>query len=184
MEEPSAFDYHYFDDPEALGYQGYSRKPYGDKVIEPWEMAVAFCKEQEVASAADIGCAKGFLVEGLRAEGIDAVGYDVSDYALSFADGHCHKHDVRDGIPDSREAIIALGVLMYLNEDEARHVLFDIYQAADRFFLFSAHYEGVEQEVSDPLRLVTRSREWWNRQIENEGFHLFREEEYFDAYTK
>lgn len=34
----------------------------------------------------DLGCAKGFVVEGLRNAGVDAYGLDVSEYAVNAAD--------------------------------------------------------------------------------------------------
>jgi len=183
MRKPTSFDFHYFDDPEAYGYQGYTRKPYGERVIEPWERAVSFCEEQRIQTVVEIGCAKGFLVESLLAAGVEAVGYDISDYALSFA-GHlpCYRHDIRDGLPVQGEVVIALGVLMYLNEEEVRQVLRQIHRAAEKFFLFSAHYKGTRQEIADPLRLITRPLKWWMDSIESSGFEWWGESEYFQVY--
>ena len=38
------------------------------------------------ASALDVGCAMGFLVEALRRRGVDAFGIDVSEYAIAHVD--------------------------------------------------------------------------------------------------
>jgi len=179
------FDYHYFDDPEGYGYRGYVRRPYGSQVVEPWEEVAHYCRQQRVCSAIDIGCAKGFLVEALLANGINAVGYDVSEYALSFAeDLPCYKHDVRCGLPINAETVIALGVLMYLSEEEVTGVLGKIWEATDKIFLFSCHYEGTKQVIPDPLRSITKPRDWWLNTIEHAGFSFEKEAIYFDIYSK
>ncbi|WP_165984063.1 class I SAM-dependent methyltransferase [Streptomyces sp. YIM 98790] len=183
-EDSAGFGYEYFDDPHGLGYRGYHREDNGDGGYLPWQAAREFCEHRKVRSAVDLGCAKGFLVAELLAAGIDAVGYDVSDYALSFATGlPCHRADIRRGIPRRAEAVFALGVLLYLEEDELPGVLARLRRAARRFLLFSSYYEGEEQEVPDPLRRITRPREWWRAQLTDAGFTFDHTGQCFDIYT-
>jgi predicted TPR repeat methyltransferase len=182
---PKGFDYDYFDNPEALGYQGYARDSNGDYSLIFWNSCAAFCRLANITSAIDLGCAKGFLVEALIASGINAIGYDVSDYALSFASAlPCRHHDIRNGIPDKADAIFALGILVYLSEAELPAVLSSIQEATRRMFLFSSYYEGDPQDVPDPLRRISRPRSWWRFQIESAGFNYLTNEEYFDVYIK
>ena len=100
MTAEDGFGYGYFDDPGGLGYRGYRRDGNGDGGYLPWTAARDFCVANQVTSAVDVGCAKGFLVAELLGAGIDAAGYDVSAYALSFAAGlPCYQADIRQGVP-------------------------------------------------------------------------------------
>ena len=176
------FGYGYFDDPSGCGYRGYGRAGNGEGYL-PWAAARAFCLAWGIRTAIDLGCAKGFLVEELLSAGVDAVGYDVSDYALTFARGlPCYRHDVRDGVPGQADAVFALGILLYVGEDELPEVLGAIRRATGRFLLVSGFYEGDEQEVPDPLRRITRSHEWWRAQIEDAQFRFSERREAFDVY--
>lgn len=184
MQGPHSFDFHYFDDPQALGYRGYHRRLPGDLTIRPWEIAAEVCAAEKIGSAIDLGCAKGFLVEALIARGINAVGYDISEYALAFAVGFpCFKRDIRDGIPERADAIIALGVLMYLQEAELTECLKEIRRACKKMLICSNFYEGDRQVVPDPFRNITRSKDWWRSQVEMAGFRLVGEEHHFDLYA-
>lgn len=181
MGDDVPFGYGYFDDPDGLGYRGYHR--VGVDGYAPWPHARQFCLDRGVRSVIDLGCAKGFLVEELLSAGIDAVGYDVSDYALSFAEGlPCHRHDIADGVPGEADAVFALGVLLYLDEADLDRVLASIRQAVGRFLLVSGFYEGDPQEVPDPLRRITRPWVWWRERIVSAGFKFPGRGKAFDVY--
>jgi SAM-dependent methyltransferase len=183
-EQEAEFGYGYFDDPRGLGYRGYHRSGNGDGAYLPWPAAREFCQGHDVRSAVDVGCAKGFLVAELLDAGIDAIGYDVSEYALSFATGlPCYQKDIRQDIPRQADAIFALGVLLYLEEDELPAVLTRIREATGRFLLFSSYYEGEEQDVPDPLRRITRPRHWWRAQLADADFTFDHQGRCFDVYT-
>jgi SAM-dependent methyltransferase len=179
------FGYDYFDNPEADGYRGYHRDRNGDYPALAWSDCARFCREAGLASALDLGCAKGYLVEALLDAGISAVGYDVSHYALSFAKRlPCHYHDIREPIPDTADAVFALGVLQYFNEDELAGVLMNIGCATRHILLFSTYYAGQPQEVPDTLRRVTQSLAWWRETLTSAGFTFCSREKYFDIYRK
>lgn len=178
------FGYAYFDDPNGLGYRGYHRDGNGDGAYLPWRAAREFCETHAVRSAIDLGCAKGYLVAELLAAGVDAVGYDVSAYALSFAAGlPCYRVDIRSGVPRSAEAVFALGVLLYLDEDELPAVLARIRRATGRFLLFSSYYEGDDQTVPDPHRQITQPYDWWRDRLSQSGFTFDHRGKCFDVYT-
>lgn len=178
------FGYGYFDDPGGLGYRGYRRDGNGDGGYLPWTAARDFCVANQVTSAVDVGCAKGFLVAELLGAGIDAAGYDVSAYALSFAAGlPCYQADIRQGVPRGAEAVFALGVLLYLDEAELPDVLAGLRRCATRFLLSSSYYEGDEQDVPDPLRRITRPYDWWRGMLAGSGFNFSHRGECFDVYT-
>ncbi|QQF02440.1 class I SAM-dependent methyltransferase [Sinorhizobium meliloti] len=162
-----SFGYGYFDDPDGLGYRGYDRE------LHSWPEAVDECLRRGVETALDIGCGKGFLVQRLLRAGVDAKGMDVSDYALSFARGlPCEKSDVRDGVVGQFDAVIALGVLIYVPEDEITGILENIRRSTKRIFLFDAHYAESTLRVPDPHRTITRPLAWWLETIEQAAFRI------------
>lgn len=178
------FGYDYFDRPDGDGYRGYNRDGTGDGEYLPWPVARDFCLRHRIRTAADFGCAKGYLVAELCSAGIDAVGYDISDYALSFTSGlPCHHRDLREGLSHTVDAVFALGVLAYLNEDELDLILIALRCRTARFLLVSNFYLGAEQIVPDPLRRITRNRTWWRQQIERAGFRFDHQGDAFDVYA-
>jgi len=181
---PDPFGYEYFDDPRGEGYRGYHRTATGEGAPQPWLAARDFCRDHDIRTAVDVGCAKGFLVAELLAAGVDAVGYDVSPYALSFTTGlPCHRADLRDGLPRSAEAVFVLGLLLYLTEAELPAVLADLRAHTTRFLLVSAYYAGEDQEVPDPLRRITRPYRWWRDALADAGFTFEHQGEFFDVHS-
>jgi SAM-dependent methyltransferase len=182
---PTDFDYDYFDNPAAYGYQGYSREKWSLAPTSPWKSVADYCVAAGVRSAVDVGCAKGFLVRELIAAGIDAHGFDVSDYALSFAtELPCARGDIRDGLPLHAEAVIVLGVLQYLTEVELQRALSAIHAASHRLLLITCHYAESRQVVPDPLRVLTRPRQWWRERVSAAGFHFREQREFFEVFEK
>jgi hypothetical protein len=182
---PLDFDYDYFDNPEGAGYRGYHRQGNGDYAVMAWEECAAFCRSNGASSAIDLGCAKGYLVEALLEAGIAAIGYDVSHYALGFATSlPCHYRDIRGPIPGTADAVFALGVLQYVEEEELGTVLKGVFEATGQLFLFSSYYAGGPQEGEDPLRRITRPRAWWQDAISAAGFSFRSREKYFDVFLK
>lgn len=180
------FEYSYFDDPSETGYQGYQRDHNGDDNYLPWKGAREFCETNNVASATDWGCAKGYLVEELLAAGIDAVGYDVSEYAVGIARENgipCSIRDLRDaGGGRVADATFVLGALMYVEEEELAGVLAGLRAETNRFLLISVFWEGLPQDLPDVWRRITRPRAWWREQIELAGFHFDGKNDLFDIY--
>ena len=75
----------------------------------------------------DVGCAAGYLVEGLRDRGVDAYGIDVSDYALSTVrediKPFCHKQSATEPIKKKYDLITCIEVLEHLESDAIREAI-------------------------------------------------------------
>jgi len=89
-------------------FEGKSRQsaPHSRGLIYPLAARTArfLCRESTPVRVLDIGCAKGYLVEALRAEGVpQAVGIDVSWYAIAHAEptmrGHLLVGNLTQGLP-------------------------------------------------------------------------------------
>jgi len=76
----SFYDYHYYDDPEALvGYKGYSEASINPTLVD---LAMVLFQPK---SCLDLGCAKGYYVKAFRDRGVNAWGVDFSKYAIENA---------------------------------------------------------------------------------------------------
>ena len=78
------FSYEYFDGDRKYGYGGYINdgrwKEVAKKIINYYSL-------KENSKILDVGCAKGFLVNEFNLLRMDAYGIDISEYALSKAEG-------------------------------------------------------------------------------------------------
>jgi len=94
--KPEEFDQSYFDGATTrmrhnAGYSRYERWHRYDgtnSTGEFWaDFAASLLRDFDLAGEKilELGCAKGFVVEDLRAQGVDAYGCDVSEYAISKA---------------------------------------------------------------------------------------------------
>ncbi|HEV7888230.1 MAG TPA: methyltransferase domain-containing protein [Acidimicrobiales bacterium] len=107
---------------DRMGLSGYER--YDRDTSNANAAAYMVWKHFDVRRALDVGCATGFVVEGLRELGIDAAGTDVSQYAIEHAAlgaaGHLVWGDLTDRLPFKTgqfELVTALETLEHLPPD-------------------------------------------------------------------
>ena len=74
-------------------------------------------------SVLDVGCAMGFLVEGLRDRGVEAYGLDVSEYAIEHVRDDlkscCWVGSVLDSLPRRYDLVVCIEVLEHLRPQDA-----------------------------------------------------------------
>lgn len=76
----NVYDKQYFEGGEVSNYGQYTHEIcYNDHE----KLADVLKKVTNPSNVLDIGCAKGFLVEGFYNNGVDAYGVDISEYAIS-----------------------------------------------------------------------------------------------------
>lgn len=109
-------------------FQGKSRQspPHTRELIYPMAARTAayLCSLASPRRALDVGCAKGYLAEALRAEGVPFVsGVDISWYALSHGDvetrGKMVLADAQAGLPIASQAcdlVTALDLFEHLGD--------------------------------------------------------------------
>lgn len=88
----------------------------------------------------ELGCAKGFFVEDMREYGVDCIGVDGSEWAISQANEHCQRQDVREWLPtlqdEAYDTVIGLRFLPCLTDEEIADLLPHIRRvAANRIFV-------------------------------------------------
>jgi SAM-dependent methyltransferase len=95
-----------------------------------------------VATALDVGCATGYVVEALRELGVDASGVDISRYATTHpaagARGHIRQGDLRHGLPFRHGAfdlVTALETLEHLAPPDVPAAVAELARVSGRWVL-------------------------------------------------
>ena len=94
------------------------------------------------ATALDVGCATGFVVEALRELGVAAEGVDISRYAITHAAagarGHIRQGDLRSGLPfedGTFDVVTALETLEHLSPPDVPAAIAEIARVTNRWVL-------------------------------------------------
>lgn len=137
----SFYDQSYYERPKAIaqesGYAGYS--PHEPAVVAAIHIVTTYFQPRRVL---DVGCAKGYVVDGLRRRRIDAWGIDFSPYAIAAAPAAVrHYVSVGDAadihFPDnSFDLVICLETLEHLTVERAIQAAAELYRVtADKLWL-------------------------------------------------
>ncbi|MDA4118720.1 MAG: class I SAM-dependent methyltransferase [Thaumarchaeota archaeon] len=118
----------------------------------------------------DIGCAKGFLVEGFLSASAKATGIDVSSYALEKSAGDSKSFLLRaDGsfipyVDKSFDLVTAIGVLDYARNPA--QCMFEISRVLRKGGVLLM---TVATKSPDPYRRTVKSEEWWKKRASEVG---------------
>jgi SAM-dependent methyltransferase len=121
-------------------------------------------------SVLDAGCAKGMLVERLRARGVEAFGIDISEYAISQVKPdikeYCWVGSISDPLPRSYDLIISIEVVEHMAKDEANRAIENLCRFTNNIILSSSPIdfkEATHFNVHDP--------DYWARQFARFSFY-------------
>jgi len=121
------------------------------------------------ARVLDAGCAKGFLVQQLRARGVEAFGIDISEYAISEVDDevqdHCLVASLTNPIEGFYDLVTCFDVLEHMPPVDARVALDNLCRTTGRILLSSGPVVG-----AGPVDLDGRLPEQWAANLEDNGF--------------
>jgi len=122
------------------------------------------------ARVLDVGCAKGFLVEQLRALSIEAFGLDISSYAISQVpeevQPYCNVKDGTSNIGERYDLITCIDVAQHLSETDARRLVRNLCMHADEV-LFSAPADA----HGDSTCLNAQPKSYWQACFAQNGFY-------------
>jgi len=93
----------------------------------------------------DVGCAMGFLVEGLRERGVEAYGIDISAYALERVRNdmkpYCRLASVLEPLPQRYDLIVCIEVLEHLSAPDADRAIANLCRASDDILFSSTPFD-------------------------------------------
>ncbi len=171
------FDYHYFDNPKMLtgfrGFHEHGNVAEGERDFK--QEARDIFNIENINTALDVGCAKGFLVRELRKLGVDAEGIDASEYAID----HCpneirpflHQMNIIEISTEKKYDIIhCSSVLMYLTLSDLQDVLKRFHIIATKGIIVDVPtkeeildgYNKKDNAYLDPLRKQELSQKEWD----------------------
>jgi SAM-dependent methyltransferase len=168
--ESEFFDAHYFAHSCGLPYE--RNKRWLDFFNNIAEQIVKSIQPKNVL---DVGCALGFLVEGLRQRGVDAVGVDISEYAIDNVhpdvQPYCWLGSVTDPLPQKFDLIVSIEVLEHLSPRDAEKAVENFCRFSDYVIISTTptHYGEVTHFNVQPP-------EYWAELFAREGF--FRDIDY------
>ncbi|MDE7313114.1 MAG: class I SAM-dependent methyltransferase [Eubacterium sp.] len=106
-------------------------------------------KDFQPVTVLDVGCAAGYLVEGLRDLGVSAYGIDISDYALSNVRDdikpYCWNQSAAAGLENKYDLITCIEVLEHLDSRDVREAVRNMCLAADRIIFSSTPFDYGEE---------------------------------------
>ena len=131
----------------------------------------------------DFGCAKGYVVHGLRMLGYEAYGVDVSDYAISQApkevNGFVKKIEPFESVDGKFYWIICKDILEHLPYDKIDEQLQIFAKALDGIGglvamipLGDGKKYYIEAYESDVTHIIRENLEWWTETFTRNGFHI------------
>jgi len=122
----------------------------------------------------DAGCAKGFLVEGLRKRGVEAWGVDISEHAIqnvheSIKD-FCHvgslADPLADPLPRSYDLIISIEVVEHMPPEVATRAIENLCGYSDNILISSSPYD-----YKEATHINVHPPDYWARQFARHGFY-------------
>lgn len=97
----------------------------------------------------DVGCAVGYLVEGLRDRGVDARGIDVSEYAISQVrddiKSYCTIQSATTKIEGKYDLITCIEVMEHLAPEDFTYAIKNMCEAADTIIFSSTPFDYNEE---------------------------------------
>ncbi len=120
-------------------------------------------KELNPKTVLDVGCAVGYLVEGLRDRGVEAEGIDVSEYALSVVRDdikqYCSIQSATEPITKKYDLITCIEVMEHLAPEDFFVAIDNMCSATDMILFSSTPFDFNEEShysVNEPSYWVER----------------------------
>lgn len=117
----------------------------------------------------DVGCALGFLVEGLRKRGVEAYGVDISEYAISQAHESIRPYvwvgSAAKPFPQRYDLIVTIEVLEHMPKEEAEKAILNFTRHADDVLFSSTPFD-----YKEATHFNVHVPEYWLEQFARQQF--------------
>ncbi len=121
-------------------------------------------------SVLDAGCAKGFLVESLRARGVEAWGIDISEFAIQAVHpsvkDYCFVGSIADPLPQTYDVIITIEVLEHMPPEVSTRSVENLCRYTDNILFSSSPYD-----YKEATHLNVNEPDYWARQFARNDFY-------------
>ena len=111
--------------------------------------AARIVKELKPKKILDVGCASGYLVEGLRDLGVDARGIDVSEYAISKVrediKPYCNVQSATVPIKERYDLITCIEVMEHLSPEDFNRAIDNMCNATNTIIFSSTPFDYAEE---------------------------------------
>jgi SAM-dependent methyltransferase len=133
------------------------------------ELADELIRDFHPATALDVGCGKGILVEALRSRGVDASGFDVSEDAISQAHEsvaeHCRVASLTESIEGRYDLVTCIEVLEHLPPADTDAAIANLCAITDTIVM-----SGADGGLGEPNELDALPPEAWAAKFAEHGF--------------
>jgi SAM-dependent methyltransferase len=121
-------------------------------------------------SVLDAGCAKGFLVERLRARGVQAWGIDISEFAIKGVHpdikDYCFVGSITEPLPQTYDLIVSIEVVEHMNPEDSTRAIENMCRSCDNILLSSSPYD-----YKEATHINVQMPDYWARQFARHGFY-------------
>ena len=175
------FDREYFEQGPMTGKSLYTNYRWLPELTLPLcHHLVTYCGMMQEDRILDFGCAKGYVVHGLRLLGYDAHGIDVSEYAISQAprevNGYVTKIEPFEEISIDFDWVICKDILEHLpyeSIDEQLQLLADCTKNLIAMVpLGDGHKYYIEAYEQDITHIIREDLKWWEDRFFRNGFNV------------
>jgi len=184
MYDCNVFDKEYFEQGPMTGKSLYTNYRWLPELTLPLcHHIVKYCGIQEEDRILDFGCAKGFIVLGLRMLGYEAYGVDVSKYAISQAPkevngfvNHIEPFEDLSGIFGAVDWVLCKDILEHLPYEKIDEQLQILAGSTQHLMAMVPLGDGtkyyIEAYENDVTHIIREDLKWWEDKFFKNGFNI------------
>ena len=184
MYDCNVFDKEYFEQGPMTGKSLYTNYRWLPELTLPLcHHIVKYCGIQEEDRILDFGCAKGFIVLGLRMLGYEAYGVDVSKYAISQAPkevngfvNHIEPFEDLSGIFGAVDWVLCKDILEHLPYEKIDEQLQILAGSTQHLMTMVPLGDGtkyyIEAYENDATHIIREDLQWWEDKFFKNGFNI------------
>ena len=178
------FDLEYFEQGPMTGKSLYTNYRWLPELTLPMcHHLITYFGITAAARILDFGCAKGYVVQGLRMFGYEAYGVDVSEYAISQApkevNGFVKKIEPFESLNAQFDWIICKDILEHLPYDkieEQLQIFAEALQGIGGLIIMVPLGDGkkyyIDAYEQDATHIIRENLHWWTDILNKNGFNV------------
>ena len=178
---PLEFDREYFEQGPMTGKSLYTNYRWLPELTLPLcHHLVTYCGMMQEDRILDFGCAKGYVVHGLRLLGYEAHGVDVSEYAISQApkevNGYVTTIEPFEEISADYDWVICKDILEHLPYESIDDQLQLLADCTANLIVMVPLGDGqkyyIEAYEQDVTHIIREDLKWWEDRFFRNGFNV------------